>query len=311
LFHSEEDAPACFALAKYVFRLIRHRGSAAKIKRGGVMKKLFLGNESSGSPARRLPNWLVGGLRTTAVLIGASAIATSLTAPAAAADMAMPVKASAPPIVWDWTEFYFGVHIGYAQGGTSWCTTVVAACAADTISQNPYGYAAGGQFGYRWQVNNFVIGAEYQLDGMAINQTSTSAADPTGTRYSAFNNLQSLTGQAGIAFDRTLFYGKGGWALTRVNFDATDAIGGAAMDLSTPQWKWVDGWTAGGGLEYMLWTHVSIGVEYDYYRFNIGNYTNLATNTGAVVACAFCGFNKSYVQTITARLNVKLWPWGP
>ncbi len=274
------------------------------------MKKLFLGDDSSGSFALGLPSWLADGLRATAALVGVSAIAALLAAPAQAADMPMPVKASAPPIVWNWTEYYFGVHIGYAQGGTSWCTTLVtAACGADTISQNPYGYAIGGQFGGRWQINNFVIGAEYQLDGLAINQTSPSRADPNGTRYSAFNNLQSLTGQAGIALDRTLLYGKGGWALTRVNFDAQNTVTG--LDVSTPQWKWVDGWTAGAGLEYLLWTHVSIGVEYDYYRFNIGNYTNLLSNAGGVVGCAFCNFGRSDVQTITARLNVKLWPWGP
>jgi len=273
------------------------------------MKKLFLGDNSSGSFALGLPNWFAHGLRATATLIGISAIASGLAVPALAADMPMPVKAPAPPIVWSWTEFYFGVHIGYAQGSTSWCTTLaVANCAADRISQDPYGIAAGGQFGYRYQISNLVIGAEYQLDGMAINQTSPSPADPNGTRYSAFNNLQSLTAQAGLAFDRTLFYGKGGWALTRVNYDATNTVTG--LDVSTP-FKWVDGWTVGGGLEYMLYTHVSIGVEYDYYRFNIGNYTNITNNAGGVVGCAFCGFGRSDVQTIIARLNVKLWPWGP
>jgi outer membrane immunogenic protein len=274
------------------------------------MKRLFLGDNSSGSFAPGLPNWLANGLSATATLIGVSAIAASLASSAQAADMAMPVKAPAPPIVWNWTEFYFGVHIGYAEGDTSWCTALVVANCADRTSQEPYGYSIGGQFGYRYQINNFVIGAEYLLDGLALNQTSPAnpAIDPGGTRYSAFNNIQSLTGQAGLAFDRTLFYGKGGWALTRVNYDA---INGAGVDLSTPQWKFVDGWTVGAGLEYLLWTHVSIGVEYDYYRFNIGNYTGLLTNAGAVVGCAFCNFGRSDVQTITARLNVKLWPWGP
>jgi outer membrane immunogenic protein len=273
------------------------------------MKKLFLGDHSSGSTALGLPNWFAYGLRTTSTLIGISTIAVALAAPAQAADMLMPVKAPTPPIVWNWTEFYFGVHIGYADASTSWCTTfAVANCAADKISQDPYGYSIGGQFGYRYQINNLVIGAEYELDGMAINQTSPSV-QPNGLRYSAFNNLQSLTGQAGLAFDRTLFYGKGGGALTRVDFDATNSVTGA--DVSTASWKWVDGWTVGGGLEYLLYTHVSIGVEYDYYRFNIGNYTNLASNGGPAVACAFCNFGRSDVQTITARLNVKLWPWGP
>jgi outer membrane immunogenic protein len=267
---------------------------------------------------RSRPRWwavnTVKGLRRVIACIALTATFASLASTIFAADMPMPVKAPQPPIVWSWTEFYFGVHIGYAQANTSWCTDVFAVtcagAATDSVTQTPKGFAAGGQFGYRWQAtDNIVIGAEYMLDGMAINLTSPSRVDPNGLRYSAFNNLQSITGQLGFAFDRALLYGKGGWADTRVNFDAQDTVTG--VDLSTPSWKWVNGWTAGGGLEYMLWTHLSIGVEYDYYRFNISNYTNLATNTGAVVGCAFCNMNRSNVQTVLARLNVKLWPWGP
>jgi outer membrane immunogenic protein len=254
------------------------------------------------------------GLRRAIAGLGVATVAAALVSSAFAADMPMPVKAPQTPLVYSWTEFYFGVHIGYAKGKDGWCTDVFAVtcagAATDSVSQSPEGYAIGGQFGYRWQATeNIVIGAEYMLDGMAINQTTLSPVDPAGRRYAAFNNLQSLTAQAGLAVDRALLYGKGGWADTRVDFDAQDIATG--VDLSTPNWKWVNGWTAGGGLEYMLWTHLSIGVEYDYYKFNIGNYTNLVTNGGVAVGCSFCNMSRSSVQTVLARLNVKLWPWGP
>jgi outer membrane immunogenic protein len=278
------------------------------------MKSLLLGNNSSGSCTSNLPDRVFESLCSKRTVIAAAAIAATLATPVLAADMPMPVKAPEAPIVWSWTEFYFGVHIGYADANTSWCTDAFAVnCAAgqgDRISQNPYGYAVGGQFGYRWQAtNNIVLGAEYMLDGTQINITSPSHLDPNGTRYSSFNNLESATGQLGFAFDRTLIYGKAGWALTSVNFDAADTVTGA--DLSNPQWKWVQGWTAGAGLEYMLWTHVSIGVDYNYYQFNISNFTNLVANTGTTVGCSFCNFGKTNVQTVLARINVKLWPWGP
>jgi outer membrane immunogenic protein len=278
------------------------------------MKSLLLGNNSSGSYASNWPDRVFKSLCSKRTVLGAAAIAATLATPALAADMPMPVKAPAAPIVWGWTEFYFGLHIGYAGANTSWCTDAFAVncgtARTDSISQNPYGYAMGGQFGYRWQAtNNFVLGAEYMIDGTQLNITSPSHLDPTGTRYSSFNNLESATGQVGFAFDRTLIYGKGGWALTRLNFDAADTATGADLNPST--WKWVQGWTAGAGLEYMLWTHLSIGVEYNYYQFNVGNYTNVLANTGATIGCAFCNFGKTDVQTVLARINVKLWPWGP
>jgi outer membrane immunogenic protein len=243
-----------------------------------------------------------------------AAITAVLITPAAAADMPMPVKAPVAPIVWDWNEVYFGVHIGQADGSTSWCTNFFAVnCATtqtDRINQVLRGASIGGQFGYRWQAtSNIVLGAEAMLDGMAINKTSPSNLDPNGTRYSAFNNIVSTTGQLGFAWDRVLTYGKGGWAMTRVNFDAQDTVSGA--DLSTPQWKWEQGWTAGAGIEYLLWTHMSIGLEYNYYQFDISSFNNLTANTGAVVGCSFCNFGRSSVQTVVARMNVKLWPWGP
>jgi opacity protein-like surface antigen len=280
------------------------------------MTRLLVGDNRAETRSPSLPNGIFDSLGAKTTLLGVAAILATLATPVLAADMAMPVKAPSPPIVWDWNEAYFGVHIGYAQATSSWCTDAfavncnVAGAPKDLVSQSPYGYAIGGQFGYRWQATqNFVLGAEYQVDGMAINMTSPSRTDPNGTRYSAFNSLQAIDAQAGLALGRNLFYGKGGWAFTRVDFDAQDTVSGA--DVSTPQWKWVNGWTAGGGYEFMLWTHLSIGVEYDYYKFNIGNYTNILSNTGAVVGCAFCNFGKESVQTITARLNVKLWPWGP
>jgi outer membrane immunogenic protein len=280
------------------------------------MNRLLVDDNSSQSRALGLRDRVVEGRSLKAMVLGVAAIVATLATPALAADMPMPVKAASPPIVWDWNEAYFGVHIGYAQADTSWCTDAfavncnVAGAAKDNVSQAPYGYAIGGQFGYRWQATqNFVLGAEYMVDGMAINMKSASHTDPTGTRYSAFNNLQSITGQAGLSFDRSLIYGKGGWAMTRVDFDAADTATGA--DVSTQQWKWVSGWTAGVGYEFLLWTHMSIGVEYDYYKFNIGSFDNILSNTGAVIGCAFCNFGRTDVQTVVARLNVKLWPWGP
>jgi outer membrane immunogenic protein len=248
------------------------------------------------------------------LLTGALLLAVAVSSRSLAADL--PLKAPPAPVpIWGWTEFYFGLNIGEAYGHTSWCTDASTAnCAVagvtptDVTAASASGAVVGGQFGYRWQAFDYlVLGVEGMLDGLAINKSAPSSVVAGETLSTSFNSLESVTGQLGIAFtNRFLVYGKGGWAATDLHFDANNAIAGS--DLST--FKWVGGWTVGAGVEYLLWTHLSIGVEYDYYQFNVGNITGLADTTGVMRACSFCDFGRTNVQTILGRVNIKLWPWG-
>jgi outer membrane immunogenic protein len=244
------------------------------------------------------------------VLAAAALSMVAAAAPLNIADAAdMPVKA---PTTWGpapiglWEGLYIGGNVGYAQSKTSWCSTfAVAACAADPISEKASGAVGGGQVGYRFMLGNFVFGPEAMLDAMTIHSslTDTNAGVGAGqTRTTTFSGIMSVTGNAGLAFDRVLAYGKGGWALTHDSFDAASPVD----DLKGNEFT--QGWTAGGGLEYTLPSGWSIGVEYDYYRFNPGNMINMTTAAGAAVACGFCGFSGTNVQTITARLNVRIGP---
>ena len=229
-----------------------------------------------------------------------------------AADMT--VKAPEGPVpVWGWTEFYFGLNIGWANSATSWCTEAEGTLCPgpDTFSSGRLtSVTEGSQFGIRWQMPNtpLVLGVEGMFNGLNVSTSAPGILSPaTQTRYTEFNNLASATGSLGLAMGRLLAYGKGGWAITELHLDADDAVSGA--DLST--WQWVNGWTAGGGLEYMLFTHFSIGIEYNYYQFNVSNFGALSNTLGGSVACPFCDFGRTSVQTVTGRINVKLWPWGP
>jgi outer membrane immunogenic protein len=202
-----------------------------------------------------------------------------------------------------WEGVYIGGNGGYARSSTSWCTAAVIGCAGDQVSMKASGGVGGGQVGYRFKFGNFVIGPEAMLDGMTIHSTVNDPVGAGNTRTSTFAGLMSVTGNAGLAFDRFLAYGKGGWALTHAAFDAT--IPGDDLKGN----EFVQGWTAGGGLEYTLTSGWSIGVEYDYYRFNPGNMINMTTAGGAGVACGFCNFgSQTNVQTILARLNVRIGP---
>ena len=248
------------------------------------------------------------------LLAGALLLAVAASDPSMAADL--PLKAPEPVAVWGWTEFYFGLNIGEAYGRTSWCTDAsITNCATlgvtptDIVSPSAQGVIVGGHLGYRWQAFDYLVfGAEGMLDGLTINKNALSSAIAGETLSTSFNSIVSTTGQLGVAFtNRFLVYGKSGWATSDLHFDANNSIAGT--DLSA--FKWVQGWTAGAGLEYLLWTHLSVGVEYDYYQFNVSNFAGLADTTGVVRPCSFCDFGRTNIQTIVGRLNVKLWPWGP
>ena len=81
--------------------------------------------------------------------------------------------------------------------------------------------------------------------------------------------LTTVTGRLGYAWDRWLVYGKGGWAGGEVKVTLLDedaAVYGADS-------QWANGWTVGGGAEYMIWDCTSLGVAYDYADLSIDNKT--------------------------------------
>jgi outer membrane immunogenic protein len=251
------------------------------------------------------------------ILFGAVFVSVLSTAPlsaALAADMAVkaPWAGPAPTFAGLWDGLYVGGNIGGAWAKSTYCTdafvvSCLAAAPVDVVSQSATGVVGGGQTGYRMQFGNAVFGAEAMLDGLRITQTMNDPHFPTQTRQESFSGIMSVTGSVGIAVDRVLLYGKGGWALTNIIFQANNpaAPGGPAGNLEGNEYQ--NGWTAGAGLEYMLPSHWSLGVEYNYYRFSPGDITNVVNGGGVTVPCAFCNFGSATnIQTVLARLNVRI-----
>jgi outer membrane immunogenic protein len=259
---------------------------------------------SNSYPQGEIMRRLQCALFATLAVIGCASIAS-------AADM--PVKA--PPI-WAapatgplWEGIYVGVNGGEAWGRTTWCTdNVVVNCspggpATDVSHASASGIVGGAQFGDRWQTGNVVYGLEGMLDGMNISKTVADPLFAAQTFTTKFTGVMSATGQFGLAFDRFLAYGKGGWALTELKLQAADPAG------TLTGTKYADGWTVGGGLEYQIIPHLIVGVEYDYYRFSPGNITNLTNSAGAAIPCAFCNFGSSTnLQTVLARITLQAGP---
>jgi outer membrane immunogenic protein len=165
-------------------------------------------------------------------------VSLGIAAPSLAADM--PVKA--PPVAvpmtptYNWNALYIGAHLGVAFAGS------------DIFGNDGAQLMGGGQVGADFQfASNWVFGIEANY--------SFVATDDNRVAFFGNRNLGSVTGRLGYAWGPALLYAKGGygWADTRRSFGFTGNAN--------------NGYTVGGGVEYMLATNWSVKLEYQYYNF--------------------------------------------
>ncbi len=166
---------------------------------------------------------------------------------------------------YNWTGPYIGAYAGKAYGQENW--TFVG---FGTTSQPHFaGYLAGGQAGYNLQVGRVVVGVEGSYGG---SNSHGGAACPNASFFTCdaeLNSLATVTGRVGVTWERALFYAKGGWAGGEVTAGAHLNLvpnpGGFADGFDTT--KWMNGWTAGAGMEFALTDRWSARAEYLHYDF--------------------------------------------
>jgi outer membrane receptor protein involved in Fe transport len=212
----------------------------------------------------------------------------------------------APPVVYNWTGPYIGGNIGAAwQGlsGTNFSDTLGSTFTAPTNVQ----FMGGGQVGVNYQFwGGVVIGAEAMFDWLPSTQTASitaTAPDGTGAFFGTINNrwLTTATGRLGYAWDRVLFYGKGGGAWVGAGSPGI-TVGGAPLTLTSSN-NSDFGWTAGFGLEWAFWNNWSLRAEYDYIGLSNQTFTvapGPTTFGGDVIT-----FNNRSISIMTVALNYK------
>ncbi|WP_214477736.1 outer membrane protein, partial [Mesorhizobium sp. dw_380] len=157
---------------------------------------------------------------------------------------------------YSWTGFYVGAQVGGAWNDSRW--SPVGGLGFVPFNTNGSGVVYGGQIGYNYQINQFVIGIEGDFAGSTVkgdDQCSTTAGTTCETKQ---DYLGSVRGRLGYAVDRFLIYGDAGVAFTKYKFAETDfpqSFGGGSRV----------GWTAGLGAEYAFTDHWTAGVEWNYY----------------------------------------------
>ena len=192
------------------------------------------------------------------------------------------------------------------------------------------GFVGGAQLGYNWQVARaWVVGLEADIQsGLQGSASTTGFVDPpvlaTPITLSSDQDLKwfgTVRGRLGFATERFLMFGTAGLAYGRTDVSAnmTNPNGAGVpfapgstiltcpanqVCLTGADSRTSIGWTVGGGLEWALWNHVMLKVE--YLHVNLGDQTvrlvapNPANGNGFLTA----KFDNSF-DIVRAGLNYK------
>jgi outer membrane immunogenic protein len=211
------------------------------------------------------------------ILSAAVAVGTMLGIGAAsAADLAVKAMPYAAPVpVFSWTGCYIGVHAGAGAMRDS-----VGSHGSQMNIGTDYtgtGGLAGGQVGCNYQDGNWVFGAEGEgyWSGMKTTDASSSAiVNGEGFRDTdtAKNKYDfSIAARAGIAFDRTLVYGKAGWVWGKFDFLSSDTnftgVGIPPVIRSSSASGTLDGLLLGVGIEHALTNNWTVKLEYNFLKY--------------------------------------------
>ena len=203
----------------------------------------------------------------------ASVAALGLVAAGAASAADLPSRkgpVAAPVYVpaFTWTGFYVGANAGYGWGNvnasSAWAGRTVAIGDTD-------GFIGGGQIGYNYQMGQFVLGLEADLQAADLSTGSNAFGDRVKTDY-----FGTVRARVGVAFDRFLPYITAGWAYGNVKSSFSDLAG----NIYSNDKSHTGGYAVGAGLEYAVTNNIIAGVEYMYVDLGEKNVLNTGVKIG-------------------------------
>jgi outer membrane immunogenic protein len=247
-------------------------------------------------------------------VIGFASVASAADMPMKAAPMVAPVAA------FNWTGFYVGGDVGARWSRSTWTTLDFGGAATPSAVDNPANldrtsFRFGGYAGYNWMFAPAWL-AGLEADFGWAGGTATHASFPGSSVFGAgtgighdFVNAKlgwdaSVRGRLGyLVAPNWLVYGTGGVAWQQIKTSATcdgtanSYCGGAPVGFSDSSTVTKAGWTAGAGVETMLWGNWIGRAQYRYADF--GNVSNILPPAPAT------GFHASVrVRTNTAVLGL-------
>jgi outer membrane immunogenic protein len=247
---------------------------------------------------------------------------------------------------YSWSGFYVGATAGGAwsdpgvasnvtglfcsNGGGAFCPyQAITFAAANPAHYGPKasGFVGGADLGYNWQIGRWVAGLEADLSSSlsgssaasgitTLQQSPLTTSSVTGSVNERLDYFGSARGRLGYSpYERLLVYGTGGLAYGHATSSTSldGLIGGSSCFCGPPPVSTASasailtGWTAGGGLEWMLTPHWTIRGEYLFYDLGHLNYSTpqlIYTNGAGRPAIGFGTASSAAFNGSIARVGI-------
>ena len=244
---------------------------------------------------------------------------------ASAADMAVKASAIMPSAaVYNWTGWYAGVNGGWAfEGNTTGrlvsadplFNAVLAVGATPTFFGVKHeGGFGGGQVGYNWQMANWLVGVEADIQGADIGRTSTLAfpgttagiAPSVSTARDYIAWFGTLRGRVGLPVGPALLYATGGLAYGGVRTTVTNSYAPATGNFAGNDSSTRVGWAAGAGVEWGFAPSWTLRGEYLHLDLGRSNVT-MADPAALPGVVAIYGFSH-VTDTVRVGVNHRFGP---
>jgi outer membrane immunogenic protein len=245
-------------------------------------------------------------------------LATGMIGAASAADLAARPYTKAPmmaPIMtYNWTGCYIGGNVGGGWARTNQSRVALVNGVAivppnDFGSGNGSNVIGGAQIGCDYQfAGNWVVGVQGMFDFGNISESHINPSFPTFSDNTKVKDVFTVTGRVGYLFaPQLLGYVKGGGAWARVDYNN---FGTVPVNFLSESATGVDrqGWTVGGGLEWMFAPGWSVFGEFNYLDFGRKNISFVAA-PGTVGVVADVVRTRLQVEQVLVGVNYKF-NWG-
>ncbi|MBG0808279.1 porin family protein [Methylosinus sp. H3A] len=167
-----------------------------------------------------------------------------------------------PRAVFTWKGFYIGAHAGVAWAHDESANILYGNPSIASSSFDATGVIGGLHLGYNWQVGNWVLGLEGDVDATGLEGTVASRPGTTYFSSTSRSPVQgSIRGRIGYAFDHLLLYATGGGIWTGILTSYRELPIGDSFSRTR------ESWTVGGGVEYALNNNWSVRGEYRFADF--------------------------------------------
>jgi len=175
------------------------------------------------------------------------------------------------PAAYNWSGFYVGALAGsLVDARQDWFLPVQGRGVAPEYG----GYLLGGTLGYNHQVGKWVVGVEGDWAGSNGEGGKSCPNAFFFTCIAEIDNLASVSGRVGYAWDRVLFFVKGGLSIADVTSTVSFNTGNQPLIFPLPpppspsresRSETAIGWNIGTGAEFALSQNWSAKGEWSYF----------------------------------------------